>query len=181
MGLQLTLDSLLRRFSKRPPPVLVTPAPENAVVAVEACPVVGPTPFDLERTGDRDTAELLRVFEQLNAQWFLNSVQVQVRWGRASSRRSGRRRQRSIRLGSYVFEDRVIRMHPVLKNAWVPDFFVAYVLFHEMLHVAEPPIRSKGRILYHHAQFKSRERAYPDYKRARVWERQNIERLLGGW
>lgn len=122
--------------------------------------------------------DLKSIFDQLNERHFGGSVNnVRVTWGRRPPAR-GRRRRRSIRFGTYVAEDRLIRIHPFLDQEWVPRYFVAYVVFHEMLHHVVPaPIRN-GRQCFHGAEFRSLERAYPDYERALAWERTNLPRLL---
>src|SRR6187402_3327434 len=48
-------------------------------------------------------------------------------WGRAGASRS----RHSLRLGSYDYAARVVRVHRVLDSGQVPEWFVRYVLFHE--------------------------------------------------
>lgn len=122
--------------------------------------------------------DLRAIFDELNDGHFGGSVRdVRVTWGRRPPAR-GRRRRRSIRLGTYVAEDRLIRIHPFLDQAWVPRFFVTYVVFHEMLHHVVPARVENGRQRFHSAEFRSLERAYPDYEQAIAWERANLPRLL---
>ncbi len=120
--------------------------------------------------------DLQSIYDDLNEEWFENELGVCVTWGRRSPRRL--RRRRSIRLGTYVGEDRLIRIHPVLDAPWVPRFFVAYVLFHEMLHTVVPAPVENGRQRFHTAEFRARERAYPDHERAVRWEKKNLSRLI---
>lgn len=102
---------------------------------------------------------------------------VRVTWGRRVRRRSG---QRSIQLGTYIPRDQLIRIHPVLDQAWVPSFYVSTVLFHEMLHHAQPPEREGGRVRYHTAAFRARERAFRHHAEAERWEKAHLTRLLRG-
>lgn len=122
--------------------------------------------------------DLGAIFDALNEQHFTGRVTgVRVTWGRRPPA-SSRKRRRSIRLGTYVAEDKLIRIHPFLDQEWVPRYFVAYVVFHEMLHHVVPaPIRN-GRQCFHSPEFRALERAYPDYDRALAWERSNLPRLL---
>lgn len=135
----------------------------------------GPPPHRILRT-EGEVHDLEQLFSELNRTWFADALDVRVTWGRKTSPRRSRRR--SLRLGVYVFSDRLIRIHPVLDQDWVPEFFVRYVLFHEMLHVVTPPEERGGRKAYHGPQFRKRERAYPDYQRAVEWERVHLDRLL---
>lgn len=122
--------------------------------------------------------DLLGIFHELNVQHFCGEILARPRWGNWPSTRRRARAQRSIRLGSYVPEDGIIRVHPYLDQNWVPHFFVRYIMFHEMLHEACPPVELNGRRYQHHRVFRERERAYPDYLRAITWERRHIHRLL---
>lgn len=120
--------------------------------------------------------DLKSLFEELNARFFGGGVDAQITWGRRSSSR--RRRRTSIRLGAYSAREKLIRVHPVLDQPWVPTFFVAFIVYHEMLHHVVPaPIRN-GRQCFHTPEFRAYERAYPDYAKAIRWEERNIHRLL---
>jgi len=96
-------------------------------------------------------------------------------WGRRGRSRS----RHSLRLGSYEREGHEVRIHPVLDQAGVPEWFVRYVLFHEILHAALPAQQGGGsRTIHHGPDFRRREQAYVDYARALAWEEQNLPRLI---
>jgi hypothetical protein len=131
-------------------------------------------PLRLEPRGRfHDLAALL---EQENAAWFEGQVRARIGWG--SPRGTGRRR--SIKTGVYLHDQRVIRIHPALDRPEVPAYYVRAVVFHEMLHQVVPVVERPGRRVVHPAEFRRRERAHPDYDRARAWEEQNLHVLLGG-
>jgi len=119
--------------------------------------------------------DLEEIFGELNQAWFNGDLEVQLTWGR---RTPPQRRKRSISLGTYVTDDRLIRIHPALDQAWVPRFFVAYVLFHEMLHHVVPALDRGTHRAYHHPKFRRLEKLFPDYERALKWEKANLARLL---
>lgn len=121
--------------------------------------------------------DLQCLFDSLNATWFERRVEAQVTWGNLR-RRSGRRVQRSIRLGTYCPQRRLIRIHPALDQSWVPSFFVAFVVFHEMLHHIVPAEPRAGQQCFHTPRFRAMERRFPEYERAIDWERRHIDRLL---
>ena len=74
---------------------------------------------------------------------------------------------------------RVIRIHPLLDQPFVPRWFLEYVLYHEMLHSVVPDeTNSAGRRRIHTAEFYRRERAFPRYRRARQWEDENLARFV---
>jgi hypothetical protein len=102
---------------------------------------------------------------------------VGITWGRPTMRTTPRG-SRTIRLGVYVLGERLIRIHPVLDQAWVPGWFVGSVVFHELLHHAMPSALVNGRRCHHPPEFRRREREFPDHARALAWERRNLHRLL---
>ena len=66
-----------------------------------------------------------------------------------------------MKTGVYVQDARIIRIHPTLDRVEVPEFYVAAVVFHEMLHQAVPAREVNGRRIVHGAEFRRRERAVP--------------------
>jgi len=98
-----------------------------------------------------------------------------IGWSRGQR---GQARQR-IRLGSWSSEHKLIRVHPALDSAAVPDWVIGFVVFHEMLHaelgVEDDP---EGRRRVHTAEFRAREQAHPDHSRAESWIREHIDHLL---
>jgi hypothetical protein len=118
--------------------------------------------------------DLQAILDRLNRDHFGGSIEARIGWGPV---RAGRRR-RTIKTGVYVHEARLIRIHPTLDRPEVPDFYVAAVVFHEMLHQAVPAREVNGRRIVHCAEFRRRERAYPDHARAKRWEERNLALLL---
>jgi hypothetical protein len=118
--------------------------------------------------------DLLAIFDRLNAAEFGGAIEARIGWGAV---RAGRRR-RTVRTGVYLQDARVIRIHPTLDRPEVPEFYVAAVVFHEMLHQAVPAREANGRRVVHGREFRARERAYPDHARALAWEKRHIGLLL---
>jgi hypothetical protein len=119
--------------------------------------------------------DLKVIFDRLNAERFAASLEARITWGPVAIRRP----RRSIKMGSFAVEDKIIRIHPVLDQAGVPEFFVAWIVFHEMLHGKHDIVRKGRRRVFHSQSFIDEERTYPDYARATAWERENLDRLLG--
>lgn len=121
--------------------------------------------------------DLAEVFADLNRRYFDGRLRTRISWG---PRRAARGARRSIKLGTYCVEDRLIRVHVCLDRPDVPRYFVESVVFHEMLHARHPIPRRHGRRVFHTPEFLADERRFADYARARRWERENVDRLLGG-
>ena len=120
--------------------------------------------------------DLRRIFERVNDRHFRGRLRgYRVIWGR----RRKERPKESFVFGSIQEEDRVIRIHPLLDQPFVPRWFLEYVLYHEMLHSIVPDeVDSAGRRRIHTEEFYRRERAFPRYHRARRWEIENLARFL---
>jgi hypothetical protein len=120
--------------------------------------------------------DLLDLFQQLNERHFGGSVNALITWGKRSPVKTGHRR--TIKLGSYSAVDRLVRVHPALDQRWVPRYFVAYIVYHEMLHHVIPGSRGLGRVNLHPPEFKEREEQFPHFERAIEWEKKHVARLL---
>jgi hypothetical protein len=118
--------------------------------------------------------DLQAIFDRLNDEQFDGQIEARIGWGPV---RLGRRR-RTVKTGVYVQDARIIRIHPTLDRREVPEFYVAAVVFHEMLHQSVPAREVNGRRIVHGPEFRRRERTYPDHARARAWEDRNLSLLL---
>jgi hypothetical protein len=142
--------------------------------------------------------DLLAIFQDVNARYFGGACHALITWGKKQARRSDGPRK-AIKLGSYSNLERLIRIHPALDRKWVPRYFVAFVVYHEMLHHMIPAargnaragianlsfdnsnLRTRGHVarrVLHPPEFLDRERLFRKYERALEWERRHIGRLL---
>jgi hypothetical protein len=119
--------------------------------------------------------DLQIIFDDLNGRFFSGNLEARITWGPAPRRRGPRR---SIKMGSYAVEDRLIRVHPALDRADVPGFFVSWIVYHEMLHGKHDIVRQGTRRVFHSEAFLADERSYPDYALATAWEKANLDKLL---
>jgi len=135
-----------------------------------------PVPGPLKTRGE--VHDLVAILAELNHEYFGGALgDVLVTWGRRTSCERGKER-RTIKLGSYSAVERLIRVHPVLDRPWVPRYFVAYIVYHELLHHVVPEVRVGRRTILHPPEFVRREREFRHYERAVAWEHKHIDRLL---
>ena len=119
--------------------------------------------------------DLRQIYDDLNARYFENKIDASITWGA----RTGRpRRRNSIKMGSYSVEDRLIRIHRSLDRAFVPRFFVAWIVFHEMLHQVHDIRVKNGRREFHSKEFLADEAQFEHYDEAKLWERRHLDALL---
>lgn len=137
-------------------------------------PDPGPRERDFQPQGQY--FDLAMLYRTLNDTYFANQIQAEITW----SRRPPKRRRTSIRFGAYYPEERLIRIHPLLDQAFVPQYVVENVIFHEMLHQLIPRQYTNGRWSIHPPAFRQQERRFLYYKQAQQWQRQHLPRLLRG-
>lgn len=129
------------------------------------------------RLAPRGTVHDLEALLALEARWFLGGeLALPVTYG---PRVKVRRGQRSIRLGSYSVANSVIRIHPALDDPRVPDWFVGFVLFHELLHHHLGIDESGPRRKVHPKAFRDLERTHPRFDDAKALELELVPMLLG--
>jgi len=107
------------------------------------------------------------IFHSLNNEYFSGRISCPITWGTASPRYSVRKRT----LGSFGRHINIIRINPVLDRKSVPQYFIEFVVYHEMLHADMGANEKNGRRLVHSREFRERERLFGQYNRAIAWEK----------
>jgi predicted SprT family Zn-dependent metalloprotease len=118
--------------------------------------------------------DLDKIFERLNQEYFDDKVQAKVMWGRDVKSRN----KSGFRYGSYDEGKKLIRIHPRLKQDFVPQCVLELTVYHEMCHQFVPSYKKNGTWQSHHPEFKRKEREFKGFKDARNWEKHNWHRLL---
>lgn len=124
--------------------------------------------------------DLREVLADLNERYFEGRLSVAITWGKSSTGGASCRRRRTstLQLGSYSYEDRLIRVHRVLDDPEVPRYVVEAVVYHELLHADMPPEVVNGRRHFHTPEFRRRERIYRNLGRAERWIGEHMPELL---
>ncbi|GAB4487918.1 MAG: hypothetical protein OHK006_17700 [Thermodesulfovibrionales bacterium] len=110
--------------------------------------------------------DLREIFERLNQEYFDGRVRASITWGQQARGQTG-----LITMGSFQDRTRLIRINPALDQSSVPRYFVAYVVYHEMLHADLGVREQNGRRVIHPPEFRRREKLFREYQRASDWER----------
>ena len=126
--------------------------------------------------------DLREIRDDLNQRFFAGRLKVDVTWGRSAQTggRScrGRRGTATIQLGSYSYEERLVRLHRLLDDPCVPRYVIEAVVYHELLHADLPPVMVNGRHHFHTPEFRRRERLYRHLAKTEAWVEENLPRLL---
>ena len=110
--------------------------------------------------------DLRELFDAVNRDYFSGSVAAAITWGSSCPRSAVRKRT----LGSFSERSNLIRINAVLDRKAVPRYYIAFIVYHEMLHAAMGIELRGGRRSMHSCEFRRREKLYSDYAKAIAWE-----------
>lgn len=105
--------------------------------------------------------DLDKLFAKVNRRYFDSSLEKPtITWSQ--------RKTRTI-LGHHDRVYETITISKSLDSAQVPDWFVEFILYHEMLHIKHAARIIKGRRYYHTSAFRADERRFAKYDEAQRW------------
>jgi hypothetical protein len=108
-----------------------------------------------------NTYDLEKLFSRLNRRYFDSTLaKPTITWSQ--------RKTRSI-LGHHDRVYDTITISKSLDSSQVPEWFVEYILYHEMLHIKHAARMINGRRYYHTAAFRLDERRFARYEDAQSW------------
>lgn len=118
--------------------------------------------------------DLKEIFESINQEYFENKIDAKITWARKNQKAARCYR----RLGCFMPLKNLIKINPILDSLQIPAYFIAFIVYHEMLHAACPPIQSQGKRLVHHKKFKLKEKSFKDFEKAKVWEKEHARTVF---
>ncbi|HEX8845067.1 MAG TPA: SprT-like domain-containing protein [Pyrinomonadaceae bacterium] len=105
--------------------------------------------------------DLDEMFQRLNQSYFKSALEKPaLTWSQRRTRRI---------LGHHEAAHDTIVISKTLDARGIPEWFVEYVLYHEMLHIKYPARLIKGRRYYHTNAFRAAEQRFPYYEEAQHW------------
>jgi len=105
--------------------------------------------------------DLDRMFSKINRRYFDSALpKPTITWSQ--------RRTRSI-LGHHDRVHETITISKSLDSPQVPEWFVEYILYHEMLHIKHAAQVINGRRYYHTTEFRLDEKRFSKYEAAQAW------------
>ncbi|MFI5305178.1 MAG: SprT-like domain-containing protein [Nitrospiria bacterium] len=120
--------------------------------------------------------DLNLIYNLINKEYFNDEIHCRITWGKSYKKR----RKRSISFGNYESFSNLIKVNPSLDQSKVPDYFIHYIVYHEMLHASfeskQPTIA--GRRFHHTQEFNQLEKGFKEYEKAIEWEKKNIHLFI---
>jgi hypothetical protein len=105
--------------------------------------------------------DLELLFDRLNQEYFGASLaKPRLSWSAKKSRRV---------LGHYDATHDVIFISRIFDVPGIPKYVVAYVLFHEMLHLKHRSRVDDSRLVIHTPEFRAEEKRFLQYEEAKLW------------
>jgi predicted metal-dependent hydrolase len=105
--------------------------------------------------------DLEKMFDRLNRLHFNGAIEKPtLTWSQRRTRRI---------LGHHDSVHDTIVISKTLDSADVPEWFVEFILYHEMLHIKHPARLIKGRRFYHTKAFRAEEERFPYFQQAQDW------------
>ncbi|NGX58585.1 MAG: hypothetical protein K940chlam3_01492 [Chlamydiae bacterium] len=115
------------------------------------------------------------IYDRLNQEYFLNELNIQITWyGRFQ-----RRFRSQVNFGLYSDALKLVKIHRLLDHSDIPEYFLEFVIYHEMLHsVCLPFVKENGHTSVHTPEFKQREKEHKYFDEAHIWLKNNKHRFF---
>lgn len=113
---------------------------------------------------------LKHIYDALNHEYFQGELGLHITWfGKPMLRARSR-----VTFGLYHDPLKLIKVSRLLDSPSFPDYFVSYVVYHEMLHHVCPAyFDGSGQHQIHSKEFKEREEQYRYFDMAQQWIKDN--------
>lgn len=119
--------------------------------------------------------DLQALYDQINDEYFEGRLKLHITWFGKASRSSSNR----ITFGLYHDPLRLIKINRLLDQKHVPEYFISYIIYHEILHYVCPTyVDERGVKQIHSKEFKEREKEFRYYHLAQKWIRDNQQHLF---
>ncbi len=113
---------------------------------------------------------LQRMYDNVNEEYFGSKLDLRITWFGKPFQRN----RSLVTFGLYHDPLRLIKIHRLLDSLSVPDYVVAFVIYHEMLHHVCPAyIDKKGMNRVHSREFKALEQKFHHFDLAQMWIKEN--------
>lgn len=113
--------------------------------------------------------DLNHLYNELNSSYFENRLNLNITWyGEATKRRGSQ-----MTYGLYDESLKLIKIHRLLDRENCPEFYITYVIYHEMLHEVHRPQMRSQRNCIHTPEFKTEEKKFQYYQEAKDWEKKS--------
>ncbi len=114
--------------------------------------------------------DLKRIYNEINREYFQNSLNLKITWfGKGVQRNRSR-----VTFGLYHDATKLIKVNRLLDSPAYPEYVIAYVVYHEMVHHVCPAyFDENGHHHIHSDEFKKQEALFRHFDLAQSWIKEN--------
>jgi hypothetical protein len=122
-----------------------------------------------------DVYDLQAMYREVNFKYFDGNLNLKITWyGKAH-----RRNRSQVTFGLYQEALKLVKIHRMIDSSFFPEYFVKFVIYHEMLHhVCRSYYDEDGKHHIHTDEFKKREKEYEHFELADSWMEQNYNNFF---
>jgi len=114
--------------------------------------------------------DLDEIYNRINLMYFEGKLALYITW--FNPKKSPYRRR--VVLGSYHRDKKLVKINRILDQADIPDYYISFIVYHEMLHHVAPPIIQRFRKRQiHHQQFKDLEKKFEEYALVKAFRKKS--------
>ena len=113
--------------------------------------------------------DLQEIYHFINREYFSENISAAITWGAKSPKLAAAKRT----LGSYSYNNNIIRINPRLDSIKVPRYYMEFLVYHEMLHADLGVDATGGRNFYHTREFRRREKLFKHHDRVLKLEKRD--------
>lgn len=122
--------------------------------------------------------DLKEVYASVNREYFDHPLNLHITW--FNTKEIKKRRQ--VTFGLFQDPFKLIKINQILDHPRFPDYFISYIVYHEMLHYVCPSyVDEKGVKQIHSKEFKQREKQFKYFKDVQQWIKDNQAFLFRGY
>lgn len=170
--LKIRLDPLFKQIDESTYPSLVrfiqNPDESNKATLIEFLKRI------YQNSPRSDEHPYQQLLNQLKHEHFPKLPPLKLLWGKEGKKGE----QKTIRLASYWAKRKEIRLHPYLGMEGVPEYYLQYLLFHELCH-AYLVMSGQAKDGEHHGpDFMKLEKKFPLLHQAIEWEEFGLPKFL---
>ncbi len=118
--------------------------------------------------------DLRNIFREVNGEYFENRITSAITFGNRNRRR---RRVRYLHLGYYCRSNNTITISSRLDRKDIPEEYIRYIVYHEMLHADQKESVAGERRRIHDREFRRKEKNFKDYELIKKIHHAIIEKL----
>lgn len=113
--------------------------------------------------------DLDELYQKINATYFSSSLNLHITWFGTQQKLP----KRQISFGLYHEPLKLIKINRLLDTFDVPQFFVEFIIYHEMLHeIYRPKRMPSGRRSVHTQEFKEKEKLFLEFQKVKAFEKE---------